>query len=122
MQPYHFVIAVHGAPYQHQGASSAWHFANAVLKKGHHIKQVFFMMNGVYHANKSYEVPNDETHWTREWYALSQQYHFALLICSTAAARRGITADLLAPGFQLAGLAQYFHALGTIDRNVVFGN
>ena len=51
VKPHHFVIFILAAPYEKQSAYSAYHFAKALLAKGHFLDAVFFYSDGVMVAN-----------------------------------------------------------------------
>lgn len=116
-----FIIGVYDAPFTQQGASSAWHFAKAAIKKGHTISQIFFYLNGVYNADKHTPLNADETFWLSEWQLLAEQYGIKLTLCNTAAERRGLTLEQVSAPFEIAGLTQFLHAAVQADRCIIFG-
>lgn len=115
-----FVIGVYGAPYTQQGASSAWQFANAVLKKNHRISQIFFFGDGSLNANQYASTTSDEIAWPLQWQQLAQAYHIPLFTCPHAAMRRGVQQNNLLTGFEFAGLSQFIGAINQADRYIIF--
>ena len=117
-----FALLVNEGPYTHQAADSAWQFANAAIAKGHEVKRVFFYHDGVYNATRLTEPPQDDRHIVNRWSALKQQHDVDLVVCVAAALRRGITDEVLAPGFRISGLGQLVDAGIKCDRVVTFGD
>ncbi len=117
-----FGILVNEGPYQHQASDSAYQFAVAALAKGHEIYRVFFYNDGVNNANKLTEPPQDDRNVTRQWSALAAKHHLDMVVCVAAGLRRGIKAEILAPGFNISGLGQLIQAGIEADRLVVFGD
>lgn len=127
-----YSILVKAAPFSQQGAVSAYRFCQAVLNKGHSINRIFFYGNGVLNANGFAIHPQDETNLVTQWSQLAKQYRLELIICISAALRRGIIdtqeaeryekkASNLAEGFKISGLGQLIEASITADRFIVFG-
>lgn len=128
-----FAILITAAPYTSQASTSAYHFAKALIKKGHHINQVFFYMDGAHHANQLIYIPTDELPIIALWQALANEQNFDLMICSTSAILRGIVDESLAeqyektshnlnPAFKLSSLIQFYSATTQADRFIRFGD
>ncbi len=127
-----FAIQINTSPYQSNAGYSAYQFINAALVKGHEIFRVFFYHDGIYHAFKFATPPDDELQFSAQWTALAQKYQLDLVICISAAQRRGLLCndeaqrqgkqdDDLAPGFRISGLGQLVEATLIADRFIVFG-
>jgi tRNA 2-thiouridine synthesizing protein D len=127
-----FSLLLTASPFTHQATESAYHFAKALLLKGHSIHHVFFYQDAVYVGSQLNCVPHDEISLTERWQSLAEEYHFDLILCITASERRGIlnseeakrnekNSDNLAKGFQLGGLGQLFEACLASDRVIEFG-
>jgi tRNA 2-thiouridine synthesizing protein D len=127
-----FSILVGASPYQHQAADTAYHFATALLRRGHALRQVFFYHDGVQVASRLGVPPQDERCVTERWSALAASHGVDLVVCVAAAQRRGILdekemkrhgkdAHNLAPGFRIAGLGLLVEAGLLSDRLVTFG-
>ena len=126
-----FALMVTGPAYGTQQASSALQFAQALLKAGHELVSVFFYREGVYNANQFASPASDEFDLVRAWQALNETQGVELHICVAAAlhrdvadtieaARLGLAASNLQPGFSLSGLGALAQAALTCDRVVQF--
>jgi len=127
-----FAIQINSSPYHSNAGYSAYQFICAALGQHHEIFRVFFYYDGVYHAFK-YAMPHDdEFGLTRQWSELAKQYKLDLVVCISAAQKRGLlcsdeakrqnkTDDDLAEGFRISGLGQLVEATLVSDRFIVFG-
>ena len=127
-----YAIQVNASPYQSNTGYSAYQFIKAALAQGHEIFRVFFYHEGIYHAFKHNTPPDDELQLTKLWSALAEQRSLDLLVCISAAQRRGLLSvdeaqrqgkrdNELAAGFRIGGLGQWVEALIEADRVIVFG-
>jgi len=115
-------ILVNAGPYTHQANDSAFLFARAAIAKGHSVQRVFFYHDGVNTASRLTEPPQDDRNVTRRWSALAAEHGIDLVVCVAAALRRGVKAEILAPGFRISGLGQLIESGMKSDRLVVFGD
>ena len=127
-----FTLLVTASPYSTQGQFSALHFVKSLLKQGHSIKRIFFYADGVLVASRLNHPPSDEINLTKEWAKLAINNDFELIVCVTAAIKRGIvnsleadrnalTGDNLDPAFEISGLGQLTEAMLETDRLITFG-
>ena len=127
-----FSIQVNAGPYQSNAGHTAFQFTNAALAQGHQIFRVFFYHDGVYQAFKYATPPDDELQFTSQWSDLARCYQIDLVVCISAAQRRGLLCsdealrqgkqdDDLAEGFRISGLGQLVEATLEADRFIVFG-
>jgi tRNA 2-thiouridine synthesizing protein D len=127
-----FAIQVNTSPYQSNTGYSAYQFIKAALAEGHEVFRVFFYHEGIYHAFKHNTPPDDELQLTLCWSDLAKQHPIDLVVCISAAQRRGLLHtdeagrqskqdDDLADGFRIGGLGQWVEALIEADRVIVFG-
>jgi tRNA 2-thiouridine synthesizing protein D len=127
-----FAIQVNASPYHSNISYSAYQFIKAALAQGHEITRVFFYHEGIYHAFKHNTPPDDEIDLTACWGELARMHNVDLLVCISAAQRRGLLHtdeakrrnkqdDDLAAGFRIGGLGQWVEALLEADRVLVFG-
>ena len=127
-----FAIQVNTSPYQSNAGHTAYQFINAALAQGHQVFRVFFYHDGVYHAFKYATPPDDELQFTAQWSELARRYQVDLVVCISAAQRRGLLCsdeakrqgkqdDDLAEGFRISGLGQLVEATLEADRFIVFG-
>jgi len=127
-----FAIQVNASPYQSNTGFSAYQFIKAALAQGHEVFRVFFYHEGIYHAFKHNTPPDDEINLTDCWAELAAKHKVDLVVCISAAQRRGLLyADEaerrnkqdndLATGFRIGGLGQWVEAMLEADRVIVFG-
>jgi len=114
------------------GGLTAYQFILAALKTNHQIVRVFFYKEGIYHALKYASPPDDELQLTRKWSELAEQFDIDLVVCISAAQRRGLLCvdeakrqgkqdDDVAAGFRIGGLGQLLEATLIADRFIEFG-
>lgn len=127
-----FTIHVNSSPYQSQTGESAYRFINAALSMGHTVFRVFFYYDGIYHALSYTSPPDDERQMTVRWSQLAKDFDIDLVVCISAAQRRGLLSpdeanrqqkkdNDLAEGFRISGLGQLAEAILEADRFIVFG-
>lgn len=101
------------------------------MAAGHELKGIFFYSEGVTHANGLTVIPTDELDTAKGFKALNQQHNIPLLICVTAAEKRGILNQEQAqieslahhnldPHYTSAGLAEMAALAGESDKVVQF--
>jgi tRNA 2-thiouridine synthesizing protein D len=126
-----FAVQVNSSPYQSQASETAYQFISAALRKGHEVVRIFFYHDGIYHGLRHTEQADEDPGVCR-WKALRENHGVDLVLCVSAAQRRGLSAaersvgedeiaDDLAAGFRIAGLGQWAEAVITADRVLTFG-
>ena len=124
-------ILVTGGLYDSQSGYSALQFSKAAISDGHSIEQVFFYQAAVSQGSKLSEPLADEFNANESWVQLSQDSNVELVVCISAAERRGIISeeqriDLakecnnLHERFTVAGLGALHEASLNSDRTVTF--
>jgi tRNA 2-thiouridine synthesizing protein D len=127
-----YAIQVNASPNNSNVGYSAFQFIQAALKLNHQIFRVFFYQDGIYHAFKYSTPPEDELQMTKKWTELAKQHDVDLVVCISAAQRRGLLCDDeakrqgkldtdLADGFRISGLGQLLEATLLADRFIEFG-
>ncbi|MGZ8225691.1 MAG: sulfurtransferase complex subunit TusD [Methylococcaceae bacterium] len=127
-----FAIQINSSPYQSNTGLYAYRFITAAVAEGHRIFRVFFYQDGIYHAIKYTTPPDDEPQFTAQWSQLARQHQIDLVVCISAAQRRGLLCqdeaqrqgkqdNDLADGFRISGLGQLLEATLEADRFIVFG-
>ncbi len=116
-----FVLQINSSPYHSSASLTAYRFAVDVLVQNHEIYRIFFYHDGIYHAFKSANPPEDEISIFNYWTELSLKHNLDLVVCISAAQRRGLLPDNVAAGFRLGGLGQLIDATILADRFLVFG-
>jgi tRNA 2-thiouridine synthesizing protein D len=126
-----FTILVTSAPYSNQSAYSAYRFALAAVELTHQIKGIFFYQGGTLNGSALQQTPSDEFNLHNAWKNISAEHNIPLLVCVSAATKRGITntqdaADYdqahhsLSAEFQSVGLGDLAILLADSDRLVQF--
>jgi tRNA 2-thiouridine synthesizing protein D len=127
-----FAIQINSSPYRSNAGYSAFRFISALLAEGHEVFRVFFYHDGIYHGLRYAAPPDDEMQFTAEWSELARRHGIDLVLCISAAQRRGLLCideakrqgkldDDLAEGFRISGLGQWVEATLVADRFLVFG-
>ncbi|KAF3983107.1 MAG: sulfurtransferase complex subunit TusD [Methylococcales symbiont of Hymedesmia sp. n. MRB-2018] len=127
-----YAIQINANPNDSYVAYSAFQLIEALIKRQHKIFRVFFYQEGIYHAYKYITPADDELQLTKQWTALATIHKIDLVVCISAAQRRGLLiADEasrqgkmdndLADGFRISGLGQLLEATLLADRFIVFG-
>ncbi len=127
-----YAIQINVSPYVSNTGYSAYQFIRTALQLDHEIFRVFFYQEGIYHAFKYATPPDDELQITKKWTELSRQYNIDLVVCISAAQRRGLLCEDeasrqgkvdqdLAEGFRISGLGQLLEATLLADRFIQFG-
>ncbi|MGH8498395.1 MAG: sulfurtransferase complex subunit TusD [Methylococcales bacterium] len=127
-----FALQVNSAPYSGQGSETAYRFAREALQEGHAIFRVFFYFEGIYNALACSGPPDDEKNIVERWSSLATLENIDLVVCVSAATRRGLPQvedrgdahlrSLIAKGFRISGLGQWVEAGIEADRLLVFGD
>ena len=126
-----FAIQITSSPYHANTGLTAYRFIQAALAAHHEIIRVFFYHDGIYHAFKYLMPPDDEFNLTQHWTELANKHQLDLVVCISAAQRRGLLHsdeaqrqgkldNDLADGFRISGLGQLLEATLLADRFIVF--
>ena len=127
-----YSIQINSSPYNSQTSQIAYDFIQAAINLGHEILRVFFYQDGVYQALDSITPPTDEINFREQWSSLAQQHKIELIVCVSAAQRRGLLhideakrqgklENNLAACFKVSGLGQLVEANLNADRIMIFG-
>lgn len=126
-----FNVLVTGNVYSSQSAYSALQFCKAAYACGHTVSQVFFYRDAVSQASRLTVPLDDEFNALEQWQNFYKSTNTPLLVCVSAAERRGILnaeqaadfdkdTDNLAPFFEVQGLGALHDASLVSDRTVTF--
>ena len=116
-----FSLAIYSAPYSSQSSDSALKFAHALLDSAHTLLRVFFYHDAVHHASELTTPPQDDINRSEQWQSLAAKHNIDLVVCISAAHRRGLISENIAAGFRLGGLGQLLEATILADRFLIFG-
>ena len=126
-----FTLLVTSAPFSEQNAYSAYRFALAAAQAKHSINGIFFYQSGTLNGSSLQITPSNEFDLYAAWIKLSQQYQVPLMVCVSAASKRGITTaedaqdsdnphfSLAAP-FESVGLGELATLISNSDRLLQF--
>jgi tRNA 2-thiouridine synthesizing protein D len=124
-------LLVTSAPYSTQSAYSAYRFALAAVELKHHIKGIFFYQDGTLNGSALQLMPADEFDLHNAWRKISAAHNIPLMVCVSAATKRGITNandaedcdqvhHSLSDEFQSVGLGDLATLLADSDRLLQF--
>ncbi len=124
-------IQINSSPFQSNSGYIAYQFIKTALSLGHEVFRIFFYHEGIYHAFKHSTPPDDELQLTALWTELAKHHQVDLVVCISAAQRRGLLCtdeakrqgkqdNDLAEGFRISGLGQLIEATLEADRFIVF--
>jgi tRNA 2-thiouridine synthesizing protein D len=127
-----FAIQINSAPWESQGCETAYQFSRAAISLGHEVVRIFFYYEGAYNGLRWMAPPEDEKPLLQRWSTLASAQGVDLVICISAAQRRGLLEQTearrlnkldpdLADGFRIAGLGLWVEACLKADRFLVFG-
>ncbi|AIF99058.1 sulfurtransferase complex subunit TusD [Alteromonas australica] len=126
-----YSILITSSPYHGDCAQRALAFIDGLLANGDTLKHVFFYGDGVYHCNNMMLQSGNDFYVYGAWESLASTHNTQLLVCITAAVKRGIVSqqeaaengisavNLTAP-FVQAGLGEFFSELHQCERLVQF--
>lgn len=126
-----FTLLVTSAPFSQQNAYSAYRFALAAVQANHKVNGIFFYQSGTLSGSSLQITPSDEFDLYNAWQNLAEQYQVPLMVCVSAANKRGITTaqdasdtdnphfSLTAP-FESVGLGELANLMNSSDRLIQF--
>lgn len=126
-----YILQINSSPTAGQSGYYAYRFACELITAGHQVIRIFFYQEGIYHGYRYSTPPDDEFNISRLWSFLSEEHAIDLVICVSAAQRRGLLHpdeaqrqgkldNDLAEGFRISGLGQMIEASLLADRLIVF--
>ena len=124
-------LMVSGGLFDSQAGYHAWRFCRAALDAGQCISQVFFYQQAVTQSSNLAAPLADEFDATAAWRQLHADHDVALVVCISAAEKRGVLgaeqadelgkqASNLDSAFTIAGLGSFYAASFAADRTVTF--
>jgi tRNA 2-thiouridine synthesizing protein D len=115
-----YILVLHTPPWSYQSVASLKDFALAAMDLGNEIKAVFLYQDAVLAALPELDIPSDELNGQAVLMSLSQEHHVPLILCATAAEKRGVNHQHIAPEFSLAGLAEFAELSSHADKIIQF--
>jgi tRNA 2-thiouridine synthesizing protein D len=127
-----YSLLVLSSPWSGQTSRSAGLFAQALLRRGHTVRRVFFMDEGCFAGAANTIYPQDEADHQDHWIQLARQHEIDLVLCISSAIKRGLLDETEAeryeknmatihPEFIISGLGQLVDAAANSDRLITFG-
>ncbi len=127
-----YTIQINSNPTNSSSGHSAYQFIKTAIEMKHEIFRIFFYQEGIYHAFKYLTPPDDELKLTQLWTNLAIEHNVDLVVCISAAQRRGLLTNDeakrqdkqdqdLAEGFRISGLGQLLEGMILSDRFIEFG-
>lgn len=126
-----FTLLVTSAPFSEQNAYSAYRFALAAVQAKHTVNGIFFYQGGTLNGSSLQLTPSNEFDLHVAWKNLAKEYKVPLMVCVSAASKRGITTaqdaqdsdnphfSLTVP-FESVGLGELAVLMKSSDRLVQF--
>lgn len=126
-----YSLLIVSPPVESDAVTRAQAFAHAAHDAGHRITNVFFYGAGVYNANSLQRPASDEINSYEGWKALQVKTGCELLVCVTAALKRGMLSNeeaqqhgtqsyTVETPFRQSGLGDFFTALHECNALVQF--
>lgn len=115
-----YILTLHGLPWSHQSIATAIDFAKVAIKNGKQIKAFFLYQDAVLNALPNLDIPSDELNGQQLLVDFQKEHDIPLLLCVTAAEKRGISLNHVAEGFTIAGLAEFAELTSHTDKVVQF--
>jgi tRNA 2-thiouridine synthesizing protein D len=115
-----YIVTIHSPAWSHQSVATACEFAEQVIKLNKQLKAIFLYQEGVLNSIQSLDIPSDELNGQNKLVQLSKQHQVPILLCATAAEKRGITPELVNPHFTFAGLAEFAELSTDADHVIQF--
>lgn len=115
-----FILMLHAPAWSHQSVLTACQFANTAIRRGNKVKAVFLYQGAVLNASDSLEISSDELNGQQHLIELHETHGVPLMLCVTAAEKRGLSESQIANGFKIAGLAELAELSTETDKVVQF--
>lgn len=115
-----FILMLHSAPWSNQSVATAVDFAKTAIKRGNKVKAIFLYQDAVLCASPNLDIPSDELNGQTALLELHDKLGVPLMLCVTAAEKRGINEGHVVPKFQIAGLAEFAEMTVSTDKVVQF--
>lgn len=115
-----YLLTLHAAPWSNQSVATACDFAETAISMGKEIKALFLYQDAVLNASNALDIPSDEFNGSERLQALHQKFGVKLMLCVTAASKRGINQDNISKGYTIAGLAEFAEMTTATDKVIQF--
>ncbi|MCC2604111.1 sulfurtransferase complex subunit TusD [Planctobacterium marinum] len=109
-----FLILVTSSPTASANCYSALQFAKAAAEQSYKVV-LFFYGEGIHNANAFMQPPGDELNLHKQWAELAQDSNVELIVCASAAIKRGVITEEDAQQTNAFNLSAPFHAGGLAE-------
>jgi tRNA 2-thiouridine synthesizing protein D len=115
-----FAFMVCTAPYTFENSDTLYAMIDSLLKLGHKVSGVFFYIDGVINISKNIKVEAGVRNLPSKLQAIVDK-GIPVVACSMCSDYRGVGADDIAKGTNLAGLMTLSDYIEASDKIIVFG-
>ena len=115
-----YLLMLHGSPWSNQTVLSACQFAQAAVESGHTISAIFLYQDAVLNAINNLDIPSDELNGQSHLLQLRNEHNIKLMLCVTAAEKRGLTDKNIHSEFIISGLAEFAELTTQADKIIQF--
>lgn len=115
-----YLLMLHGTPWSNQTVLSACQFAQVALNSGHTISAIFLYQDSVLNAINSLDISSDELNGQSHLLKLQQQHQVKLMLCVTAAEKRGLSELNIPAEFTVSSLAEFAELTTQADKVIQF--
>lgn len=115
-----YLLMLHGTPWSNQSVLSACQFAQAAIDSGHNVPAIFLYQDAVLNAVNTLDIPSDELNGQSHLLKLSNKHNIKLMLCVTAAEKRGLSVGNISPEFTISGLAEFAELTTQADKVIQF--
>jgi len=115
-----FILSLHASPWSKQSVVTACQFAQTAIRRGNKVKAIFLYQDAVLNADSKLDISSDELNGHEYLIKLHEEFGVPLLLCVTAAAKRGLENTDCHPAFRVAGLAEFAELSTESDKLVQF--
>lgn len=115
-----YLLMLHNTPWSNQSVLSACQFARAAIKSGNTVSAIFLYQDAVLNAASSLDIPSDELNGQQHLLQLKAEFNIELMLCVTAAEKRGLIESTISPEFVVSGLAEFAELTTQADKVLQF--
>ena len=115
-----YILTLHSAPWSNQSVASACDFAETAITMGNEVKALFLYQDAVLNGSNQLDIPSDELNGSHRLQQLHSKYGVKVMLCVTAACKRGIHQDTIQSGYTIAGLAEFAEMTTRTDKVIQF--
>lgn len=116
-----FTFIVCAEPYKYEAINTVINLGEAIIKKGHQIKGIFFYGSGVYNI-KERNIKDSSVHnLSKRLEKFCKTYNTELTACSTWTSFTGIKSEEFIGGAHQEGLGGLSYMIANSDKVLFFG-